>query len=93
MCDAQCGEFGGRGRACVVVDVPLTRLLSKLPNSTHFLDATLEESLASPTHLLLFVTGAGKLAGMRFVGQTEIGLSDLQELIAVRPSFSLAYNP
>lgn len=55
----------------------------QLSNSTHFLDASLAESIASPTHILFFITGFGKLAGTRLVGQTEISLSDLQDLIKV----------
>lgn len=56
--------------------------LSQLPNSTHFFDATAAESLASPSHLLLFVTGKGDVAGLRFVGNAEIGVSDIARLTA-----------
>lgn len=56
----------------------------QLANSTHFLDATLAESIACPTHLLLFVTGKGTLAGMRFIGQETISLEQTRELVNVR---------
>lgn len=57
--------------------------LPQLSNSNHFLDATLAESIAAPTHLLLFVTGKGNLAGMRFIGQETTSVAQMKELIEV----------
>lgn len=56
----------------------------QLPNGTHFLDATAAEALASPSQLLLFVTGKGDVAGMRFIGNAEVGVSDIKRLTEVR---------
>ncbi|KAL7418043.1 hypothetical protein BDY24DRAFT_373871 [Mrakia frigida] len=69
-------------------NLPVCVTLNLLSNSTHFLDASLAESLACPTHLLLFVTGKGNLAGMRFIGQETTSIQQMKELIEAGKSYA-----
>ncbi|CED85211.1 Exosomal 3'-5' exoribonuclease complex, subunit Rrp42 [Phaffia rhodozyma] len=81
-------DEGERLDESVRLDLPVCITLNILPNSTHFLDATTAESLASPTHLLTFINGKSEVVGLRLVGSTEVGVADLKALLTAAKTYA-----